>query len=174
MRSGFHKNECISPAVSMDSHGTDHMMRYDAIDTAVRASSGPYHQLVLVVGVPEKVSAQLRKYAQQAGVPYTPVGLTLGQRLLGLTQRQRKLEVSSQLDDLLGGQEKVVVLDHLALLFETSLQLNPMATLKHLARRRTVVAAWPGRMEGDHLVYAEPDHPEYRRCPAEDVLLVLV
>ena len=44
--------------------------------------------------------------------------------------------------------------------------------LQGLARHRTVVAAWNGSIEGDYMTYAVPGHPEYRRYPVRDFLVV--
>jgi hypothetical protein len=35
-----------------------------------------------------------------------------------------------------------------------------------------VVAAWNGTIEQGYLIYAMPDHPEYRRYPAGDLLVM--
>ncbi len=89
----------------------------------------------------------------------------------------------------------VVLLDNIELLFDVSLKQDPLRLLQGLSRNTTVVAAWSGeiRVEGQglgtesptpddsslitqssslYLVYATPDHPEFRRYPIRDFLVV--
>jgi hypothetical protein len=44
--------------------------------------------------------------------------------------------------------------------------------LQGLSRNKTVVAAWSGSIDAEHLIYAMPGHPEYRRCSTRDVMVV--
>ena len=79
---------------------------------------------------------------------------------------------------LAGGAREVVLLDNLELLFDVRLQQNPLRCLQALARHRTIVATWNGAVLGAGspvatLTYAVPNHPEYRREPLGDTLLVL-
>ena len=93
--------------------------------------------------------------------------------MLDLTERQRRIRIPN----LLGGivfeaTSSVVLLYNIELLFDIALHQDPLGLLTRISRRRTVVATWSGSMEGDHIVYAEPGHPEYRRYPVEDLLIV--
>jgi hypothetical protein len=66
----------------------------------------------------------------------------------------------------------VVLLDNIEILFDVSLMLDPLRLLQGLSRNKTVVAAWSGSVEGKHMVYATPDHAEYKRYPLLDFLVV--
>jgi hypothetical protein len=35
-----------------------------------------------------------------------------------------------------------------------------------------VVAAWGGTIDGEYVLYATPDHPEYRRYHSRDFIIV--
>jgi hypothetical protein len=77
------------------------------------------------------------------------------------------------MEDIVGKHnDQTVLLDNLEVLFDSSLQVHPLRCLQDLARRRTVVATWNGTMTGGHLTYAAPDHPEYRRYPIDDRIVV--
>ena len=62
-------------------------------------------------------------------------------------------------------QADVILLDNIEVLFDVSLKQDPLRLLQGLSRNKTVVAAWSGSIDGEHMVYATPDHPEYRRYP---------
>ena len=63
------------------------------------------------------------------------------------------------------------------LLFEPSLNLNPLQLLQKLSRVTALVVLWPGNADMKHLWYAAPSHPHYRswsrtELPAESVIAV--
>jgi hypothetical protein len=66
----------------------------------------------------------------------------------------------------------IVLLNHIHLLFEPTLQQDPLRLLQNLSRRKTIVVIWEGELQGPHLVYAAPEHPEYRRYPARELVMV--
>jgi hypothetical protein len=133
-----------------------------------------YHRLIVLVAPSGagKTTA-VREVAEQTGTRYINVNVELSRRLLELTQRQRKLFVPRLMEDIVGKHnDQTVLLDNLEVLFDSSLQVHPLRCLQDLARRRTVVAAWNGTLTGGHLTYAAPDHPEYRRYPIDDLIVV--
>ena len=146
----------------------------EAVAEKIGHAESLYHRLVLVVGTDGLAKAStLKETAECIDAPLVNVSLELSRRLLDLTERQRRIRVPS----LLGGivfeaASNVVLLDNLELLFDIALRQNPLGLLQRLSRRRTVVATWRGSMESGHIVYAEPGHPEYRRYPVEDLLIV--
>ena len=120
----------------------------------------------------------LRDVVEHAGYPLVNLNLELSRRLLDLTERQRCLQVPSLLDEIVQAEPgDVILLDNIEILFDVQLKQDPLRCLQGLSRNRTVVAAWNGTCaagEGRNsmLTYAEPDHPEYRRYPAADLLIV--
>ena len=133
-----------------------------------------YHRLVLVVApLGAGKTAALREVAQQTGYTYVNVNLELSRCMLELTQRQRQLQVSRLLRDIIRTtHDQAVLLDNLEILFDVSLKLDPLHCLQDVARERMVVAAWNGTVTASHLTYATPDHPEYRRYALEDLVIV--
>jgi hypothetical protein len=142
-------------------------------------AAGLYNRLLLVVA-PSGAgkTAALRQVAQSTGYPAINLNLELSRLLLDLTERQRYLQVARLLDDIIAPRPgEGVVLDNIEILFDVHLKQDPLRCLQGLSRDRTVVAAWNGTCTaGDGrqpmLTYAEADHPEYRRYPAGDLLVV--
>ncbi len=133
-----------------------------------------YYRLILVVassGMGKTMA--LREFAKHTEFGYTNLSLELSQRLLGLTERQRSLQVFRLLNEIVEENgTQVVLLDNIELLFDTSLKQDPLRLLQGISRNRTVVASWNGSIENEHLIYAQPDHPEYRRYPTTDLLMI--
>ena len=139
---------------------------YDAVEL--------YYRLVLVVAPAGagKTSA-LQDVRDRIGAPLLNVNLELSRRMLELTERQRALQLPRLLSEIVNAtQAGVILLDNIEMLFDISLMQDPLRLLQGLSRNKTVVAAWNGAMDGEHLAYATPDHPEYRRYPIRDFLAV--
>lgn len=131
-----------------------------------------YHRLVLLVApAGSGKTAVLLDVHKRAAAPCINVNLELSRRMLDLTERQRALQIPRLLLDIVG-EAPVVLLDNIEILFDVSLKLDPLRLLQGLSRNRTVVAAWSGSIIGENLVYAAPDHPEYKRYPVQDLLVV--
>ncbi len=136
--------------------------------------TGQYHRLLLLVGpAGSGKTAALKALSRQRDLPYLNLNLTLSQRLLALTARQRPLRVHRVLMEIVDEQPgSVLLLDNIELLFEPSLQQESLACLHSLSRRKPLIAAWPGHYVNGALTYAEPGHPEYHRYPHPEALIV--
>lgn len=130
-----------------------------------------YHRLVLVAAPAGSGKTRaLQDVATQLGVKVVNVSLALSQALLELTERQRPLRVGRILNQMASSLgDAVLLLDNTELLFAPSLRQDPLRSLQQLSRRQTVVATWNGRVDGGYLVYASPDHPEYRRYSVSEL-----
>ncbi len=126
-----------------------------------------YYRLILIVGPAGSGKTKtLQALRDHSGWPLVNVNLELSQRLLDLSEKQQALRLPRLLDDLAREQTgDGVLLDNTELLFHPRFQQDPLRLLQGLSRNRTIVAAWNGKIQDDYLIYAEPDHPEYRRYP---------
>ena len=155
-----------------------------------------YHRLVMLVApAGSGKTAALQDVHERTMAPLVNVNLELSRRMLDLTERQRALQLPRLLAEIVGASAAdVVLLDNVEVLFDVSLKQDPLRLLQGLSRNKTVVAAWSGeiRTEGRglrtevntddsarstqssslYLVYATPDHPEYKRYPLRDFLVV--
>lgn len=141
--------------------------------------SGLYHRLVIVVA-PSGAgkTAALQEVAERTGYPRINVNLELSRRLLDLTRRQRLLQIPRTLSEIVSeASGEVVLLDNVEILFDVDLSQDPLRCLQSLSRNRTIVVAWNSTITSDDrshafLTYATPDHREYRRYPANDLVVV--
>ena len=133
-----------------------------------------YHRLVMLVA-PAGMgkTAVLQEVHERTNAPLLNVNLELSRRMLDLTERQRVLQLPRLLSDVVdAARADVVLLDNIEVLFDVSLKQDPLRLLQGLSRNKTVVAAWGGSIGGERMVYAKPDHPEYKRYPLRDFLVV--
>jgi SAM-dependent methyltransferase len=133
-----------------------------------------YHRLVMLVApAGSGKTAALQDIHERTAAPLVNVNLELSRRMLDLTERQRALQLPGLLAEIVGASAAdVVLLDNVEVLFDVSLKQDPLRLLQGLSRNKTVVAAWSGSIDGKNMVYATPDHPEYRRYPVRDFLVV--
>lgn len=143
----------------------------EAIFRHVVAAEDLYHRLVLVVAPSgQGKTGVVKQAAETRDWPSINVNLELSKRMLDLTARQRALQASIVLRDLVkGAGGDPVVLDNNEILFDRTLQLDPLRVLKDLSRTKTVVATWNGQIDDSGLTYAEPDHPEYQHYPMSEI-----
>ena len=130
---------------------------------------------MLLVGAAGTGKTQaLRTIAERAGAPLVNVGVELSRRLLELASHRRPLRIRQCLEGLVAAAPRgdVVLLDNTELLFDVSLQQDPLRLLRDLSRHRTIVAAWTGVFADGTLRYGEPGHPEYQSYTVDDVLIV--
>jgi predicted ATPase len=133
-----------------------------------------YHRLVILVApAGAGKTTALRTVHERTATPLVNVNLELSRQLLDLTSRQRSLQLPLLLANIAAASAaEATLLDNIEILFDITLKQDPLRLLQGISRNRTVVAAWNGSIEGDHLVYAAPGHTEYRRYPLQDYLVV--
>lgn len=140
----------------------------------INQAAGLYHRLIIIVApAGAGKTTALQDIHERTGAPMINVNLELSYRMLELTGRQRALQLPRLLSEIVhasGGD--LVLLDNIELLFDVSLKQDPLRLLQGLSRNKTLVVAWNGAIDGEHLVYARPDHPEYKRYPVRDLLVV--
>lgn len=146
----------------------------DNIIEKISQAAQLYYRLVLLAGATGAgKTAALQMVHERTKALLINVNLELSKRMLELTERQRVLQLPQLLAEIVGASASdVVLLDNIEVLFAIALQQDPLRLLQGLSRNTTIVAAWNGTIDKEHLSYATPDHPEYRRYPIKDFVLV--
>jgi len=145
----------------------------DQIIRKVKQAAELYHRLLLVVApVGAGKTTALRDVRDRTGAHLVNINLELSHQMLELTERQRALQLPRLLREIVGnGGAEMILLDNIEVIFDVDLKQDPLRLLQGLSRNKTVVAAWNGTIVEDSLIYAAPDHPEYRRYPMRDFLV---
>jgi len=169
----------------------------DRVIKRIAQAAELYYRLVMLVApAGAGKTAALQDVHERMAAPLVNVNLELSRRMLDLTERQRALQLPRLLTEIVGASAaEVILLDKIEVLFDPSLKQDPLRLLQGLSRNKTVVAAWSGEIRAEgrrlrteletsehsslipqssslYLVYATPDHPEYRRYPLRDLTYV--
>ncbi|WP_022652892.1 BREX-3 system P-loop-containing protein BrxF [Aquaspirillum serpens] len=132
-------------------------------------------KLVMLVGPSRSGKTQLlRQLGTKLNIEPLNVGLDLGRRLAATPNSKRGFSAGELLREMADRErtENLLLLDNLELLFEPSLQINPLDLVRRLAHAKPVVAVWPGELRGDRLVYADMSHPEHRDYSRDGVVVL--
>lgn len=146
----------------------------DQVMQKIEQAGELYYRLILLVApAGAGKTAALQEVQKRTGAQLVNVNLVLSRQMLDLTERQRILQLPLLLADIVNNvADELILLDNIEILFDVSLKQDPLRLLQGISRSHTVVAAWNGSTEGNHLCYAEPNHQEYRRYIVRDVQLV--
>lgn len=147
-------------------------------DTVVRKiaeATGQYHRLVLLVAPSGGGKTPvLHEVRQRIAAPLINVNLELSRRMLDCNERQRALQAPRFLASIVAEcAEEVVLLDNTEILFDVSLKQDPLRLLQGISRNTTVVAAWNGSVDDQHVFYAMPGHLEYRSYLLREIPLIV-
>lgn len=135
------------------------------LDPLVDEINALHSKLLLLLGqVGVGKTSVLATLAARRGATVLNVGSKLGCRLASLPVKQRPLATPKILRELADAHvtNNLLLLDKLELLFDRTLQLDPLDLLKQLARSQRVVTVWPGELRNRRLIYAEMGHPEHQ------------
>ena len=133
-----------------------------------------YYRLILLVDqVDSGKTMELKEVQRQTNAPMINVNLELSRRMLELTERQRTLQLPKLLGEVVSSASiDLVILDNIEMLFDTHLKQDPLKLLQGLSRNTTIISSWSGTIDDGSLIYAAPDHPEYRKYPVRELCIV--
>jgi len=137
----------------------------EQLEKLVEDISSLNSKLVLLIGPPRAgKTALLVQLSERRDAPVLNVGVALGRRLLAVPSTRRHLQAADLMKDLTDEKacQELLLLDNIELLFNRTLQLNPLDLLKRHAHARRVIAVWPGELRERRLSYAAKGHPEHQ------------
>ena len=145
----------------------------DRLKSVLQSIESQYHRLIILVNCDDAIKPDLMRMliSEREARPLI-LNLELSSRLLEYSIKQRPLKVTELLEEIVQDTPSPVMLDRIDVLFEPSLQTDPLAILKALSRSKTIVAFWNGALKDNKLYYAEPAYPEYKSYPVEDFVAI--
>jgi hypothetical protein len=138
-------------------------LRFPQLLDTIRATQGAYHKLIIIAGGARSGKTHLLKQvAAQLDLPLINLSLLFSQRLLSQNRRQRSLNAEKVAIEVVDEHIKSgLCLDDIELLFDSTLQMNPLVFLQDISRNRLIVATWNGVVTGGELRFGHTGHPDY-------------
>lgn len=138
--------------------------------------SSQYNRLIILASPSGTGKTQILKTVHnRLKIPMINVNLELSKQMLELSESQRRMLIGPIFHDIIDNiKEEVVLLDNIEIIFDVDLKLDPIRLLQNLSRKKTIITTWNGKVENDHLTYAEPGHPEYRRYSTNNLTIICI
>lgn len=99
----------------------------------------------------------------------------LSEKLIVLSLKDRERYLNDLVSELVKEAGDICYLSRINLLFEESLQTDPLKLLQHAAKKKPIIVIWPGDIDSISLNYAKPglpDHKSYKLNEFQDVQVV--
>ena len=145
----------------------------DNLRSAIESIEAQYHRLIILVNCEDAGKQDvldMLEYSRE--VKPINLNLELSCRLLEFSIKQRPLKVAEIMTEIEEPLSSPVLLDKLDILFEPSLQTDPLVLFKSLSRNKTIIAFWSGSLNDNKLYYSEPGYPEYKSYLVEDFVAI--
>lgn len=149
---------------------------FDEVMAKLENIEESYFRLIFIVALAGKgKTALLQRLANHLNLPLLNLNREISQKMLDLTERQRRLKLPRLLEEIIvQKEEKIILLDNTELIFAPVLQQDPLRLLQRASRNKTIIASWNGEWKENQLIYASVDHPEYRKYKVEDFFVVVI
>ncbi|AKI98230.1 hypothetical protein IX53_03470 [Kosmotoga pacifica] len=115
----------------------------------------------------------LKKIAEQLNEPIINSNMELSKALLEIPKMDRPYRAMKFFDKLPEMGNSFLLLDNIELLFEPELKLHALSALRNIARKKSVIATWPGEVIENKLLHAKRGHPEYFEGYLEDEIVLM-
>lgn len=124
---------------------------------------------VLLVGSEHDRSSTIEALATLSNTSSINLNIHLVQALIDASDA--RVDIVSTISAL-EPSSPVLLLDRIQILMLPQLMFKATDVLCRVARRRSVCASWPGRLDRGRLLYADPNHPEFLDEDASRALVI--
>lgn len=118
-----------------------------------------YEKLIFICNPSLYMGALTEKFPEAERIN---INLMLSEKLLGVSKRDY-IRSGEYVQELLNNSNCLYILEHIDILFDPQLKIDPIALLKNLSRSRCLIVIWPGEYRDGVWSYANSNHPEYYR-----------
>ncbi|MDN3395741.1 MULTISPECIES: BREX-3 system P-loop-containing protein BrxF [unclassified Pseudoalteromonas] len=129
------------------------------IDQAIKSGSFQSSNLILLVLNPTEIDEVIVKNVDSQ---FKNLSKLLSEKLVVLSLKDREQYLHSLVSDLVKEAVDICYFSRINLLFEESLQADPLKLLQHAAKKKPIIVIWPGSLDSMSLSYAKPGLPDYK------------
>ena len=129
------------------------------IDQAIKSGSFQSSNLILLVLNPTEIDEVIVKNVDSQ---FKNLSKLLSEKLVVLSLKDREQYLHSLVSDLVKEAVDICYFSRINLLFEESLQADPLKLRQHAAKKKPIIVIWPGSLDSMSLSYAKPGLPDYK------------
>ncbi|OAA30190.1 hypothetical protein AT15_00345 [Kosmotoga arenicorallina S304] len=118
-------------------------------------------------------SKALKKISEQLNEFVVNLNMELSKALLEVPIMDRPYRAMKFFDKFPEMENNFLLLDNIELLFEPELKLHALSALRNIARKKSVIATWPGEVIRNKLLHAKRGHSEYFEGYLEDEIILM-
>lgn len=142
------------------------------IKQAIKFGSFQSSNLILLVLSPSEENVISTKLIDSS---FNNTSKLLSEKLVVMSLKDRERHLHDLLSGLVKESQDTCYLSRINVLFEESLQAEPLKLLQHAAKKKPIIVIWPGDMDGISLNYSKPglpDHKSYKLNEFQDVQVI--
>jgi len=129
-----------------------------------------YKLLLLVGGSGAGKTGILKSICESHSGKYINLNLALSAKLKDIPLSERSYHIGDYINEIISEHPgEFIAVDNIEILFSSHLKADPMRTLLNISKYKKTIAAWPGSVKDNYLVYAEPWHKDYVKYPVNKI-----
>lgn len=131
------------------------------VNAAVTQAEYRSFKLVLVT-IPKELHREIEAEILNNPIRLVNLSKELARKLVSLSIRDRVRRLEGEVERVANDCGSSAWLTKLDVLFEPTLENDPMRLLKSIAKSQAVVAIWPGEITETSVVYSKPGKSDYK------------
>lgn len=128
------------------------------MENSVKQMGNWYHKLIYIIDQNEQIQSIVHKFGICKKIN---INKLLSEKLLEIPKQKYPMFVYDILLEALQDKDDLYILQHIDILFDPQLKINPTQLFEELSKSYKLIVEWPGRYDDGRLYYAEYGHPEY-------------
>lgn len=140
----------------------------EKVNNAAIKSEYQSYKLILVA-VPQHLHCALEIELLSSSISMINLSKQLSRKLVSQSVNQRAHRLQEEVSEITKSCKTSVWLSKIDILFETSLQCDPIMLLKSIAKSQVLVVIWPGEIVENSMVYSKPGKQDYKSYPLKNL-----
>ncbi|HFT2185286.1 TPA: BREX-3 system P-loop-containing protein BrxF [Bacillus cereus] len=132
------------------------------LEKEITLMSNWWHKLIFMCASNEVGTMEIREKIATLNEDIYTVNLNLiiSEALANISEEKYPLYVEEVIRETFDNPFKIYVLQHIDILFDPVIKINPIRLLENISKKSKVIVMWPGEYKNNQLVYAQEGHPE--------------
>lgn len=124
---------------------------------------------LILVAVPQRLHRAFEMELLSSSISLINLSKQLSRKLVSQSVNERVDGLQEEVSEITKDCNNSVWLSKIDILFETSLQCDPIMLLKNIAKSQLLVVMWPGEIVENSMVYSKPGKQDYKSYPLKNL-----